>query len=71
VIIPILQKHLAQVKFVVSAMEVKRNIRPYVVRVNIDLYLRMEKMEELEIDSDQNIAIQGVLNSYDSYLKTL
>ncbi|BCJ98939.1 hypothetical protein bsdcttw_19800 [Anaerocolumna chitinilytica] len=71
VIIPILQKHLAQVKFVVSAMEVKRNIRPYVVRVNIDLFLRMEKMEGLEIDSDQNIAIEGVLNSYDSYLKTL
>ncbi len=71
VIIPILQKHLAQVKFVVSAMEVKRNIRPHVVRVNIDLYLRMEKMEGLEIDSDQNIAIEGVLNSYDSYLKTL
>lgn len=71
VIIPLLQKHLAQVKFVVSAMEVKRNIRPYAVRVNIDLYLRMEKMEEPEINSDQNVAIEGVLNSYDFYVKEM
>ncbi|BCN31056.1 J domain-containing protein [Anaeromicropila herbilytica] len=71
VIIPILQKHLAQVKFVVNALEVKRNIRPYAVRVNIDLYLRMEHMEEIGVDSCLNLTIEDVLNSYDSNLKDM
>lgn len=71
VIIPILKKQLAQVKFVVTAMEVKRNLRPYAVRVNVDLYLRMENMEEIDTASDQNLKIAAVLNRYDSYLKEM
>lgn len=69
VIIPIIRKHLAQVKLVVNASQVKRNTRPYAILVCIDLFLRMEKMEELQCDSDQNLKITQILNSYDSYLK--
>lgn len=71
VIIPIIKNHLAKVKFVVHAMEVKRNIRPYTVRINIDLFLRMERMEETGIASDQNLKIAAILNKYDFYLKDM
>lgn len=71
VIIPILQNHMAQVKFVVREIEVHRRTRPYRVKVNVDLYLRMEDVTKEVTLSGHNEKIVALLKEYDDYLKTV
>lgn len=71
VIIPILQHHLAQVKFIVRETEAQRRTRPFRVKVNIDLYLRMNPITEEATTADSNMKIQALLNRYDAFLKKL
>ncbi|PNV62993.1 hypothetical protein C0033_05540 [Clostridium sp. chh4-2] len=71
VVIPILRKHLAQAKLSVSDVEVRKSSRPYRVRVNIDIYLQVENMEEQENVSEYNTEINTILDKYDIYLKEI
>ncbi|MDO5520656.1 MAG: DnaJ domain-containing protein [bacterium] len=71
VIVPILQNHMAQVKFVVREVDSYRGGRPYRIKIKVDLYLRMEKTTDEVRYTDQNIKIGEVLHRYDAYLKSL
>lgn len=71
VIIPILQKHMAQVKFIVREIEIRKTSRPYQIKINVDLYMRMEGGIKDEPDNSQNLKIASLINGYDGYLKSL
>lgn len=64
VVIPILESRLAQVKFIVADVEINKKRRPYQARVNVDLFLRMEKAAETETVCDRNQEIQDILDEY-------
>lgn len=70
VIIPILQNHMAQVKFIVREIEICRNRRPYQAKVNVDLYLRLEDVNESEPQGNQNLKIASLINEYETFLKS-
>ena len=73
IVIPILKKHMAQVKLVVQDVYIVKNTRPYRAKVNVKLYLKMKndlKKEDAETGS-LNIAIGELLNKYDEELKDI
>jgi len=68
IVVPILQKHLAQVKCIVQEVQVCRKKSPYQVKVQIQLYLRMEhNLKDIDA-TDTNLKIASVLNEYDKIL---
>ncbi|MDO5294227.1 MAG: J domain-containing protein [bacterium] len=69
IVIPILQMHMAQVKFIVAKKEVHRRTRPYRVKVMVELYLRMETTAEEKSLTDPNKQITSILNQYASHIK--
>lgn len=71
VIIPILQNRMAQVKFLVKECNIHRRSRPYRIKVNVELYLRMGKEVEDVKHCDWNLKIGEVLNWYEEYLKRI
>ena len=75
IVIPILQRRLAQVKLVAEHIEIEKNRRPRRARVHVNLYLRIEKIEELREDADlegnteRNRRIRQVLDQYEAYIR--
>lgn len=65
IVIPVLKQRLAWVKMEVADVEAERGRHPYQVKVKVDLYLRMETMEDVEADTDTNQEIQAVLKEYE------
>lgn len=75
IVIPIFQRRLAQVKLVAEHIEIEKNRRPRRARVQVNLYLRIEKIEELREDADlegnteRNRRIRQVLDQYEAYIR--
>lgn len=63
--IPLLKEKLARVKLTVREVEIKRNIRPYRVKADIDFYFRLEDGAERYTNNGQNLRIADILRRYE------
>ncbi|MDD3240227.1 MAG: hypothetical protein PHW47_09135, partial [Lachnospira sp.] len=68
IVIPILQKHQAQVKIEVAETYVNKKHRPYQEKVNVKLYLRIDESAVDKLDRSTNLKIAELLNQYDEEL---
>ena len=68
-IIPLLKKRMARIKMTVKETEIRRNIRPYRVKVELDFLFRLEEGAEQYTDSGSNLRIADILNRYERALR--
>ena len=64
VVIPLLKRKMAQVKITVRDVKVKKNHRPYQVKVDLDFYFRLQQEAQQYQCSISNEQIEAVLGEY-------
>ena len=60
---------MARIKMTVKETEIRRNIRPYRVKVELDFLFRLEEGAEQYTDSGSNLRIADILNRYERALR--
>lgn len=68
-IIPLLKKRLARIRMTVKDMEIRRNTRPYRVKVELDFLFRLEDGAEQYADDESDLRIADILNRYERALQ--